>query len=168
MRGRYHYIHAIRLVLNASGASDHVRSAWDEIEALEPEAFMRRIEEARAAEFEQTGHGNPYPEHVVSALPALIYFLRERHLKGETTEFVKIGRSGHPVTRRSAELQTGNPRELIIVGRIPCRTQDALELEQALHAYFEPAHVRGEWFALPRDVLYGELAVLSSICGLAQ
>jgi hypothetical protein len=55
----------------------------------------------------------------------------------------KIGWSWSPVQRKG-ELQTGNPAQLHVFGRIQCA--DAQWLEQTLHVHFASRHIRGEWF----------------------
>jgi hypothetical protein len=68
--------------------------------------------------------------------PTFIYFIQS----GEDGP-IKIGFSNRP-DRRLPELQTGNPRELILRHVIPGDTS----VERQLHARFEPARIRGEWF----------------------
>jgi Meiotically Up-regulated Gene 113 (MUG113) protein len=68
--------------------------------------------------------------------PTFIYFIQS----GEDGP-IKIGLSNRP-ERRVPELQTGNPRELLMRHVIPGN----LAVEQQLHQRFEPARIRGEWF----------------------
>jgi hypothetical protein len=70
------------------------------------------------------------------AQPTFIYFIQS----GEDGP-IKIGYSGRP-DRRLPQLQTGNPRELILRHVIPGDTS----VERQLHTRFEPARIRGEWF----------------------
>lgn len=70
---------------------------------------------------------------------AYVYFITDG-------EFVKIGVSDNPTTR-AAEIQTGSPREIIVICAIPCKTKSAaFNLENKLHSVYDFAHVRGEWF----------------------
>ncbi len=55
--------------------------------------------------------------------------------------FIKIGRSNHP-ERRLSQLSTGNPSELVILGKI----SGGSEVEAELHKGFTHLHKRGEWF----------------------
>jgi hypothetical protein len=68
--------------------------------------------------------------------PTFIYFVQS----GENGP-IKIGFSNRP-DRRLPELQTGNPRELVLRHVIPGDTS----VERQLHTRFEPARIRGEWF----------------------
>jgi len=68
--------------------------------------------------------------------PTFIYFIQS----GEHGP-IKIGYSNKPA-RRVPELQTGNPKELLLRGVIP----GDLTVERKLHERFEPARIRGEWF----------------------
>ena len=68
--------------------------------------------------------------------PTFIYFIQS----GEDGP-IKIGFSGSP-DRRVPQLQTGNPRELLLRHVIPGDTA----IERQLHSRFEPARIRGEWF----------------------
>lgn len=54
---------------------------------------------------------------------------------------IKIGLSSKPF-RRVQQLQTGNPRELLLRHVLP----GDRAMEAQLHARFEPARIRGEWF----------------------
>lgn len=58
--------------------------------------------------------------------------------------FVKIGESRDDPSHRLAELQTGNPRLLVLLGKI--KTGDRRALEAKLHARFIKHNVLGEWF----------------------
>lgn len=57
------------------------------------------------------------------------------------TEYIKIGRSADP-DRRLAQLSTGSPTELKIIGRLG----GGAEVEKELHAQFDHLRERGEWF----------------------
>lgn len=68
--------------------------------------------------------------------PTFIYFIQS----GEDGP-IKIGYSVDP-DRRLPQLQTGNPRGLILRHIIP----GDRSVEHQLHTRFEPARIRGEWF----------------------
>lgn len=57
------------------------------------------------------------------------------------TGFIKIGRSGDP-ERRLAQLSTGSPNQLVILGKI----SGGSSLESELHRRFGALRERGEWF----------------------
>lgn len=59
------------------------------------------------------------------------------------TGLTKIGYSKSPDSRIRA-LQTANPSRLLYWGSIEATRED----ERWYHRFFEPEHVRGEWFAL--------------------
>jgi Meiotically up-regulated gene 113 len=81
--------------------------------------------------------------------PEQMEFWRENLPKSDFIYFIQHGNSG-PVkiglsntpTRRASELQTGNPRELILRHVIP----GDRGVESGLHERFRPARIRGEWF----------------------
>jgi DNA-binding CsgD family transcriptional regulator len=69
---------------------------------------------------------------------AMIYFVSDG-------EYVKIGfTEDEDVTKRLKSLQTGNARELKIVGTI----EGGYDTEVVLHRVFSTLRVRGEWFDL--------------------
>lgn len=70
---------------------------------------------------------------------------------GEETddpEFVKVGYSVNP-NKRVAELQTGNPRKLVILAIM----EGTLEDERRLHAKYSDANILQEWFELSDELL---------------
>lgn len=71
----------------------------------------------------------------------MIYFIADG-------EYVKVGYTDESVSSRLSSLQTGNPRELKILGVI----EGDYVVENTLHNRFIPWHVRGEWFALTDDL----------------
>lgn len=76
----------------------------------------------------------------------MIYFFIE-----DTDEQVKIGRARN-IEKRRKQLQTGNPRKLLLLGWI--RTADDVSVERALHQKFSSRRANGEWFDLdPAEVL---------------
>ena len=61
-------------------------------------------------------------------------------------QFVKIGVS-EGINRRMVEIQTGNPREISLIGLFELKTfHQALAAEHDLHKHFDKYHLRGEWF----------------------
>ena len=59
---------------------------------------------------------------------------------------IKIGVAAN-ITRRLAQLQTGNPFELIVMATIPCDSYlQAYDLEGRIHKIFKRQRIRGEWF----------------------
>lgn len=80
-----------------------------------------------------------------------VYVVKAFHEK----EFVqvKVGWAVN-VSRRLAELQTGSPVELRLIGEIACRSkQHARELERTIHRMFVKQRRRGEWFRLSQKHL---------------
>ena len=65
---------------------------------------------------------------------------------------IKIGVANN-VEVRMAELQIGNPYELILLASIPVSSRKRAEaLEKSLHRKFAGQHIRGEWFQRNIDV----------------
>src|SRR5262245_52125336 len=63
------------------------------------------------------------------------------------TEFIKIGRSVNP-ERRLAQLSTGSPNKLVILGKI----SGGAALEADLHKRFGLSRAKGEWFKTTREL----------------
>lgn len=63
---------------------------------------------------------------------------------GKRCMFVKIGESRDDPSARLPELQTGNPRKLVLLGSI--ETDDRKALESKLHQRFIKHNVLQEWF----------------------
>ncbi|MGQ0836344.1 MAG: GIY-YIG nuclease family protein [Gammaproteobacteria bacterium] len=71
-----------------------------------------------------------------------VYFLRTC----DNAQLIKIGKA-KDVTRRVAEIQTGCPSKLEILGTIPLHSEKhAQHIEGRLHRAFKRYHVRGEWY----------------------
>lgn len=64
------------------------------------------------------------------------------------SNYVKVGYSVNP-QKRVAELQTGNPRKLVILAIM----KGTLEDERALHAKYADANILQEWFELSDELL---------------
>jgi hypothetical protein len=77
---------------------------------------------------------------------SVIYFISD----GDST---KIGKANN-VFVRLKELQTGNPRRLIIIAIYPCSKRDTTVEENKFHKKFENKKIRGEWFFLTDSDLY--------------
>jgi hypothetical protein len=74
-----------------------------------------------------------------------VYFIHEEN----NFTIFKIGKTALHPADRCEQLQTGNPRKLIIYRWI--EVPDHSTLEESLHAQFKHAHIRGEWFHVDRD-----------------
>lgn len=67
-------------------------------------------------------------------------------------EAVKIGMT-KDLPSRASSVQTGNPREIVVLQVIQTRYMSAVE--DSLHYYYREHHIRGEWFDLLP--LFGEV-----------
>jgi hypothetical protein len=87
-----------------------------------------------------------------------VYFVKsEAH-----PQMLKIGRA-KDVTVRIAQLQTGCPYELKLVGALKCKSDmHAVGIERLAHAIFKHARRRGEWFEYSRQVQTVVSAVLDA------
>jgi Meiotically up-regulated gene 113 len=71
-----------------------------------------------------------------------VYFVKASR-KGP---MVKIGKA-IDVGRRLAELQTGCPDPLVLLGSIKCRSEKhAMHIESVAHRRFKKYRAHGEWF----------------------
>ena len=82
----------------------------------------------------------------ISTEPGTIYFIRERDLiTNEISPFVKIGLTAlnRKTTNRKNDLQTGNPRELLVAHEVvvPC----VRAVETVLRYKFLAQNVNLEW-----------------------
>lgn len=69
-----------------------------------------------------------------------VYFIQQGH------GAIKIGMSDEPESRL-AELQTGAPRKLRILLKIPFSSRrEAFEFERTMHELFSEFRLSGEWF----------------------
>lgn len=59
-------------------------------------------------------------------------------------KYSKIGFTSKSVQARVQSLQTGNPKELVLVGCWPCYREG----EQSAHRFFRRYKAKGEWFLL--------------------
>jgi len=64
-------------------------------------------------------------------------------------EFTKIGMTDGKVEKRLSSLQTGNARELKLLGAYS--TKNRFAQEKRLHSIFKDKHVTGEWFKLNKS-----------------
>jgi hypothetical protein len=71
-----------------------------------------------------------------------VYFIKTQ----ARPAMVKIGKAKDP-TERLADMQTGCPYDLVLIGVIKCRSDmHARGVEQRFHHLFRFSRVRGEWF----------------------
>lgn len=76
----------------------------------------------------------------------IVYFIIEEPYAG----YVKIGRTKNP-QQRLTNLQTGNPRKLLIFREIPCNNLAAAQvIENELHAQYKKFRAHREWFKLSK------------------
>jgi len=59
---------------------------------------------------------------------------------------VKIGFTRYPPAVRVKQLQTGNPRKLMLLYSV--QVPDVMDIESRLHEKFDVDRVEGEWFRL--------------------
>lgn len=79
-----------------------------------------------------------------------VYFIATR----ARPSLVKIGRA-RDIEKRMAELQTGCPYEMYILGSIACRSDmHATGIEGKLHRMLRHSRMRGEWFELSRQMTF--------------
>jgi Meiotically up-regulated gene 113 len=93
-----------------------------------------------------------------------VYFIHE---ECEDPKVFKIGKTSLHPADRCEQLQTGNPRKLIIYRwiEIPVECDKThSEIEEALHKEHVAAHIRGEWFYVTRDMIDISCALLLSTC----
>ena len=86
-----------------------------------------------------------------------VYFFAERDPDGDWRYAVKVGYSNN-IPRRLRNLQTGNPREISVMGFI--RTEDCAEdrrVEADLHRRLKEDVVRGEWFSVAPEQIFDAL-----------
>jgi len=76
------------------------------------------------------------------ATESFLYFI-----EAVNTGFVKIGRSADP-ERRLAQLATGSPHDLVILGKI----SGGSSVEAELHRRFKDIHERREWFKVSTEL----------------
>lgn len=93
----------------------------------------KREREARQVIREETAKNPPPPLH-----KPLCYLIG---VKGDDFA-VKVGYADYNVHSRLDSLQTGNPRELILLGQLP----GGKKTEARLHAKYSKWNVLGEWF----------------------
>ena len=84
--------------------------------------------------------------------PGYVYLIREENLADDEPTNFKIGRSSDPQTRLS-NLQTGNPRKLLLVKRWRVPNPVACEgiLKVRLSGYKSPLGGGTEWFTVRSD-----------------
>lgn len=75
-----------------------------------------------------------------------LYFIGEAGL----SSFVKIGFTKYPPAVRVKQLQTGNPRKLMLL--YSCKCPEVMDVESRLHARFDEDRVEGEWFRISKQL----------------
>ena len=85
-------------------------------------------------------------------------------IKENTTNFYKIGYSSLSGHIRLSGLQTGNPRELILIANIV--TTNPKQLEERIHSLLKEKQVRGEWFKLEIQDIDKLLAFIDVVVSL--
>jgi hypothetical protein len=80
------------------------------------------------------------------------------HEDGEPT-VIKVGKTSMHPAERMSQLQTGNPRRLVIYRWI--EVENHSEIEESIHREVSSQHIRGEWFQLTADAV-------DTICALVQ
>ena len=68
-------------------------------------------------------------------------------IEAVNTGYIKIGRSANP-DQRLAQLSTGSPNQLVILGKI----SGGAALEAELHRRFESLREKGEWFKTSNEL----------------
>jgi hypothetical protein len=92
-----------------------------------------------------------------------VYFMTELENSMKGRLFVKIGRSRNPL-RRMANLQTGNRREIRMMGEIRTRSlAEDCRVESELHQQFEDKIDAGEWYVLTAEDVLSSLKRFSPI-----
>lgn len=100
----------------------------------------KREREARQVIREETAKNPPPPLH-----KPLCYLIG---VKGDSFA-VKVGYADYNVHSRLDSLQTGNPRELVLLGQLP----GGKKTEAQLHAKYIKWNVLGEWFWPAADLI---------------
>jgi hypothetical protein len=136
----YMGLHAHTAAAPKLKTAGHVRPVKQDVSDEVKEARRLLREDAEAQRKGAIGH---------------VYCVRERPLPteqlvyGEYTNVVKVGHTYvTPPPARCAGLQTGNPRELVMVAFKPGSEIQ----EKKLHAQFIELNVLGEWFTLTDDI----------------
>jgi len=87
-----------------------------------------------------------------------VYFVKTK----AHPQMLKIGKA-NDVVMRIAQLQTGCPYQLQLIGMLKCKSEmHARTIEQTAHRVFQRARKRGEWFEYSRHVHLAVMAVLES------
>lgn len=86
-----------------------------------------------------------------------VYFIHE---DGNDNVF-KIGKTSIHPADRCIQLQTGNPRRLVIYRWI--ETPDYSAIEENLHTQYAQVHIRGEWFHIDRTEVDTACAMIVSM-----
>lgn len=87
-----------------------------------------------------------------------VYFIHE---EGEAPPAFKIGKTSTHPAERCSQLQTGNPRRLVIYRWIEVKSHDIVE--ESIHRELSAFHIRGEWFTINREVVDTLCAMVESM-----
>ena len=87
-----------------------------------------------------------------------VYFIHE---EGNAPALFKIGKTSIHPAERCSQLQTGNPRKLIIYRWIELESYDTVE--ESIHRELEKLHIRGEWFNVSTEVVDTLCAMVASL-----
>ena len=155
-------------VLGLSSAGPY-RSTKKELQKLLPTGVYQRLDDqwlpalpCQTPEIQRKGRKTTPRACTPQAAPKATSPLKVRRpgqpgevyvIEAVGTGLVKIGR-GLSATRRVRALSTGTPYPLRLLRTVP--VADSQAQERALHARYGEFRRRGEWFALPADLL-GEL-----------
>lgn len=74
-----------------------------------------------------------------------VYFIHER----DNLDVFKIGKTENHPADRLDQLQTGNPRTLLVYRWL--MVDNCSKTEEALHRKFKAQRIRGEWFKITAD-----------------
>lgn len=85
-----------------------------------------------------------------------VYFIHEK----SNNNCFKIGKTENHPADRMEQLQTGNPRKLVIYRWI--QIPDHSTAEEYLHIRFKEYHIRGEWFNVTLDQIDEECSIIIS------
>lgn len=88
-----------------------------------------------------------------------VYFIHEDGF----IDCFKIGKTSMYPADRCVQLQTGNPRKLVIYRWIELENHS--RVEEYLHAKYASVHIRGEWFHVSKDTIDVECGLISSLDG---
>lgn len=92
-----------------------------------------------------------------------VYFIHEEISAGNEPKVFKIGKTSQHPGDRCEQLQTGNPRKLVIYRWIETADEAHSKIEEQLHIENSGTHIRGEWFYISRDAVDIACAMILSV-----